>query len=161
MEQDMARKPGDSTYMEWISTWRRWKSSWCESRDTVVSFTVKAIVKGGNYTPNDHANFVDILKERIGHSRIEKDSTITISTECPTPSTISCDNLKLDEFGILTYKLSFFSRREILQIVKCIEIVGNGVIHDGGRILSIGYNTGKDTSLKSLPYRDDPVWNFV
>ena len=157
----MEGKSYDSVYSDWVHTWRKWKHAWCESGDPVVQFCIQAITRDRSYTPEDHAEFTGALCETVGLSRMNRDSTITVSTRSNVLSTIS-STLRVDEFGIVTFKLSLFTRSDILRVVLCLENLGYGVIHDGGRVSSRDYTQSQDpSSQKRMPVRDDPVWKYV
>lgn len=156
----MEGKSCDSVYADWVSTWRKWKHAWCESRDPVVQFCIRAITRDRIYTPENHAELTEELCRSVGSSRMGRDSTIIVSTRSNVLSTIS-STLRVDEFGIITFKLSLFPRKDILRVVLCLENLGYGVIHDGGRVFSREYNDSQDPSQKRMPLRDDPVWRYV
>ncbi len=156
----MEGKSYDGVYTDWVHTWRKWKNAWCESGDPVVQFCIQVITRDRKYTPENHAEFTRALGETVGLSRVNRDSTITVSTGLNVLSTIS-STLRVDEFGIVTFKLSLFPRRDILRVVLCLENLGYGVIHDGGRVFSRDYIDSQDSSQKRMPLRDDPVWRYV
>jgi len=150
-------------YVEWLSKWSQWKFQWTESTEVVVHFQIKAIVKN-KYLPDDYANFVHLLSDRVAPSRIGRDAVITINTKySPVPAEITCGNLARDEFGIVTFDISFLARQDILRVAKCLEDLGNGVIHDGGSIISNNYNidANERNVKRKMPHRNDPVWMFI
>ena len=69
----------------------------------------------------------------------------------------------LDCFGIISYKLHDFKRFDILRVVKAMESVGFGVVHNGGIICSEKESIGEpsDRFLSKLPHREDPIWFLV
>ena len=69
----------------------------------------------------------------------------------------------LDSFGIISYKLQDFKRVNILRVVRAMESLGFGVLHNGGLICSDSDSAGEpsDRFLSKLPHREDPVWFFV
>lgn len=69
----------------------------------------------------------------------------------------------LDCFGMISYKLHDFKRVNILRVVRAMESVGFGVLHNGGLICSDAESTGQssDRYLSKLPHREDPVWLLV
>lgn len=70
----------------------------------------------------------------------------------------------LDSFGIISYRLCDFRRVNILRVVRAMESVGFGVLHNGGIVCSEEESTGQPSSdrvYSKLPHRDDPVWLFV
>ena len=154
---------GDSEYIEWLAKWNKWKFSWCDSTDVIVHFQIKAMGKN-KYSPSNHADFTQALCNSIGPSRIGRDSTITITTTySPVPAEITCDNLTRDEFGIVTFDISFLARQDILRVALCLEELGHGVIHDGGLVFSNKYNMDETERVvkRKMPHRNDPVWKFI
>jgi len=69
----------------------------------------------------------------------------------------------LDSFGIISYKLHDFKRVDILRVVRAMESVGFGVLHNGGIICSEKESVGEpsDSFLNKLPHREDPIWFLV
>lgn len=69
----------------------------------------------------------------------------------------------LDSFGMISYKLHDFKRVDILRVVKAMESVGFGVLHNGGIVCSEEESVGEpsDRFSSKLPHREDPVWFFV
>ena len=154
---------GDSEYIGWLNKWNKWKFEWCESTEVIVHFQIKAIVKG-KYTPEKHSYFTQLLSGSIGPSRMGRDSTITINTAySPVSAEITCGNLSRDEFGIVTFDISFLARQDILRVALCLEELGHGVIHDGGAISSKGCvidDTERGIKRK-MPHQSDPIWKFI
>jgi len=153
----------DAEYIEWLSKWNKWKFEWCDSDEVVVHFQIKAIVKH-KYSPEKHADFTEALSREIGPSRIGRDSTITINTKySPVPAEITCEKLSTDEFGIVTFDISFLARKDILRVAKCLESLGHAVIHNGGIISSSGYNVEENSRVikRKMPHISDPVWKFI
>ena len=69
----------------------------------------------------------------------------------------------LDSFGIISYKLHDFKRVDILRVVKAMESVGFGVLHNGGIVCSEKESAGQpsDRFFSKLPHREDPIWFLV
>lgn len=69
----------------------------------------------------------------------------------------------LDPFGVISYKLLDFKRVNILRVVRAMESVGFGVLHNGGLICSDSASVGEpsDRFMSKLPHREDPVWFLV
>lgn len=69
----------------------------------------------------------------------------------------------LDAFGVISYKLHDFKRVNILKVVRAMESMGFGVLHNGGLICSDSASVGEpsDRFLSKLPHREDPVWYLV
>ena len=69
----------------------------------------------------------------------------------------------LDSFGVISYKLDDFKRVNILRLVRAMESLGFGVLHNGGLICSDAESIGEpsDRFLSKLPHREDPVWLLV
>lgn len=69
----------------------------------------------------------------------------------------------LDSFGIISYELHDFTRGNILRVVRAMESLGFGVLHNGGLVCSEKDSTGESSErfLSKLPHRDDPVWFFA
>ena len=69
----------------------------------------------------------------------------------------------LDSFGIISYELRDFQRCDVLRVVRAMESVGFGVLHNGGLVHSSSDSTGgpSDRYLSKLPHREDPVWLLV
>lgn len=69
----------------------------------------------------------------------------------------------LDSFGMISYKLHDFTRVNILRVIRAMESVGFGVLHNGGIVCSEKESTGvsSDTFSSKLPHRDDPIWFFA
>ena len=151
--------PNDEIYFDWMSKWRLWKKAWCECDEPVVNFYVKFIVKGCKYTPNDHADLAAEVGKFIGTSRVDKGGIIEVHNKSVVRPTIS-KFTGSDRLGIMSLKLSFFSRPEILRIVLALERLGHGVLHDHGRVVSTCY-VNVDENPRKLPVRDDPVWSIV
>lgn len=150
-------------YVEWMSKWSQWRSEWVESTEVIVHFQIKAIVKN-KYSPTNHADFAHLLSSRVAPSRVCRDSTITIHTKySPVAAEITCGNLTRDEFGIVTFDISFLARQDILRVAKCLEDLGHGVIHDGGIISSSDYNVEENPRVikRKMPHHDDPIWAFI
>lgn len=156
----------DEIYVGWISKWRLWKKAWCESDESVVQFYLKFIGKGGKYSPADHADFAASVAKLVGPSKVDKRGVIEVrngAVVTPTIYVIGSDeanNACQDRLGIVTLKLSFFCRRDILKIALILEILGHGVLHDNGRVVSLPY-PNEDKGPRKMPYRDDPVWFLV
>lgn len=144
----------DELYVDWMSKWRLWKKAWCENEEPVVDFYMKFICKNGIFRPTDHAD----LATGIGSSRIDKSGVIHVSNGAVVLPTISVANE--DRLGIVTLRLSFFSRPEILKIAVVLEKLGHGVLHDNGRVISNSY-PNDDKSPRKMPFRDDPVWAII
>ena len=152
----------DELYVDWISKWRLWKKAWCYNDEQVVDFFMKFICKGRIYSPEDHGDLASIVCREIGSSRVDKDGVIHVSNGAVVLPTISVvpDSVKQDRLGIVTLRLSFFSRPEILTIAAVLEKLGHGVFHDNGRVISTCY-PNDDRSPRKMPYRDDPVWSII
>lgn len=162
-------EPGfnDEMYVDWMSKWRLWKKAWCESDESVVQFYLKFIGKGGKYSPSDHADFAASVVELVAPSTVDKRGVIEVRNGAVVKPTIICvtgsgvnNRVCQDRLGIVTLKLSFFSRREILKIALILEILGHGVLHDNGRVVSLSY-PNDDRGPRKMPFRDDPVWSVV
>ncbi|CAM9203883.1 unnamed protein product [Pylaiella littoralis] len=69
----------------------------------------------------------------------------------------------LDSFGMISYKLLDFKRSDILRVVRAMESVGFGVLHNGGLVCSDIERTGEasDRYCSRLPHREDPVWLYT
>lgn len=156
--------PNDELYVDWITKWRLWKKAWCESDDPVVQFYVQLISKDGVYTATHHAELADGLAKSIGPPTIDQNGVIEIrngAVVLPTIyTTTNAINRCQDRLGIVTLKLSFFSRPEILKVVLVLEDIGHGVLHDNGRVVSSRYANSIETPRK-MPWRDDPVWAII
>ncbi|CAM9256311.1 unnamed protein product, partial [Sphacelaria rigidula] len=156
----------DEIYVEWMSKWRLWKKAWCESDESVVQFYLKFIGKQGKYSPADHADFSASVVRFLGPSRIDKKGVIEVGNGAvvrPTISVIesgSTNTVYQDRLGIVTLKLSFFSRKDILKIALALEMLGHGVLHDNGRVVSSSY-ANEEKPPRKMPFRDDPVWSIV
>jgi len=152
----------DSGYIEWLGKWENLHFNWCVSDEVVVQFIIRAIIKK-KYTPDKHADFARAISESIGTTRICKDSTITVCTKySPVSASITCDGLKADEFGIVTFTINFLSRPDILRVCICLEELGHGVIHNGGIVSSNGYNPPDTRDAKrKMPHRCDPIWSHI
>ena len=147
----------EEIYVDWVFKWRLWKKAWCESDEPVVEFYMQFVCKGGTYNPTDLADLASAIA-RIGPSSIGKSGVIEVRNGAVVLPTISANSE--DRLGIVTLKLSFFSRREILTIALILENLGHGVLHDNGRVISSCYpNFAK--SPRKMPCRDDPVWAIV
>jgi len=154
---------GDEVYEGWIDKWRRWKYMWCESKEPVVNFYVRFLCKDGDYNPEHHACLASKLSDVLGTSRIKKDGLMYITTPQVgvdiTIRIIKYNGKYVDRFGIVTFDLSLFLRRDILVLVKTLEYLGHGVIHNGGHIISTDYEVSFKPS--KMPCHDDPVWEFI
>lgn len=150
----------DEVYVDWISKWRLWKKAWCESDEPVVEFYMKFICKQRTYNPTDHADFTSEISRSIGSSRVDKSGVIQVSNGAVVLPTIYTVNQ--DRLGIVTLRLSFFSRPEILTIAVVLEKLGHGVLHDDGRVTSSSNSySNDDKSPRKMPFRDDPVWAII
>lgn len=69
----------------------------------------------------------------------------------------------LDSFGMISFNLHDFKRVDILRVVKAMESVGFGVLHNGGIICSEKESSGEpsDRFFSKLPHREDPIWFLV
>lgn len=149
----------DELYVDWMSKWRMWKKAWCENDEPVVDFYVKFICKGGIFRPTDHADFASEVCI-VGSSRIDKSGVIQVSNGAVVLPTITVT--PTTSFGIVTLRLSFFSRPEILTIAVVLEKLGHGVLHDNGRVVSNSTSyPNDDKSPRKMPFRDDPVWAII
>ena len=117
------------------------------------------LCKGGTYNPTDHADLASAIgSSQLGPSRIDKSGVIEVRNGAVVLPTLAANSE--DRLGIVTLKLSFFSRREILTIALILENLSHGVLHDNGRVISTCYpNYAK--SPRKMPCRDDPVWAIV
>ena len=149
----------EEVYADWVFKWRLWRKSWCESNEPVVEFYLQFVCKRGTYNPTDLADLASAIgSSGVGPSRIDKSGVIEVRNGAVVLPTISANGE--DRLGIVTLKLSFFSRREILTIALILENLGHGVLHDNGRVVSTCYsNCAK--SPRKMPCRDDPVWAIV
>jgi len=151
----------DELYVDWMSKWRLWKKAWCENDEPVVDFYVKFICKGGIFRPTDHADLASEICTSIGSSRIDKSGVIQVSNGAVVLPTIT-PTTNQDRLGIVTLRLSFFSRPEILRIAIVLEKLGHGVLHDNGRVTSNPTSyPNDDLSPRKMPFRDDPVWAII
>lgn len=150
----------DELYVDWISKWRLWKNAWCENSEPVVEFYLKFVCKRGSYNPTDHANLAADVSRSIGSSRVDKSGIMEVSNGAVVLPKISLLSKSPDRLGIVTLKLSFFSRPEILKIAVVLENLGHGVLHDNGRVISKNY-PNVDRSPRKMPCRDDPVWAII
>ena len=149
----------DELYVDWMSKWRLWKKAWCENDEPVVDFYIKFICKGGIFKPTDHADLASEVGHAIASSRIDKSGVLQVNNGAvvlPTISVIPTTN----RLGIVTLRLSFLSRPEILKIAVVLEKLGHGVLHDNGRVISTSY-PNDDKSPRKMPFRDDPVWAII
>ena len=151
----------DELYVDWMSKWRLWKKAWCDNDDPVVDFYIKFICKGGIFRPTHHADLASEIDHAIASSRIDKSGVIHVSNGAVVLPTISViPTTHQDRLGIVTLRLSFFSRPEILKIAVVLERLGHGVLHDNGRVISTSY-PNDDKSPRKMPFRDDPVWAII
>lgn len=156
----------DDIYVDWMSKWRLWKKAWCESDESVVQFYIKFIGNGGKYSPADHADFAASVIRFIGPSRVDKKGVIEVGNGAVVRPTISVigpaarNTVCQDRLGIVTLELSFFSRKDVLKVALILEMLGHGVLHDNGRVVSSSYLNEEKTPRK-MPFRDDPVWSIV
>jgi hypothetical protein len=69
----------------------------------------------------------------------------------------------LNCFGIISYELHDFKRVDILRVVKAMESIGFGVLHNGGIVYSEKESCGEPSErfLSKLPHREDPVWFYA
>ncbi len=69
----------------------------------------------------------------------------------------------LDSFGVISYNLLDFRRVNVLRVVRAMECMGFGVLHNGGLICSDADSVGEasDRHFSKLPHRDDPIWYLV
>lgn len=149
----MPSSHNDRVYADWMSKWRLWKHAWCESDEPVVEFYLQFISKERVYGPVLHAEFAS----RVGASSIDKKTgVIEVRNGAVVLPTIS--KVYEDQFGVVTLKLSFFSRREILSMALVLENLGHGVLHDGGIIVG---SSVKTMNPRKMPCRDDPVWLII
>ena len=163
----MEEKNGDEIYHDWLAKWRKWKHAWCNSDELLVGFSIRAIAKNRTYSENDHANLAQELRKFTGSKvSINKcaeiecyvspsvTSVLTVTTQGKRPG---CDRL-----GVVTFRLSFFTRRNILKVALALEFLGHGVIHDNGRVVSNEYDNSCSENLQQkMPYRDDPIWAIL
>ena len=156
----------DEVYTDWMIKWRLWKNAWLDCDEQMVEFFIKFISKGREYTPNDHGDLAGSISDCINTCKIDKEGVIEICnyyTVKPTISIIFEDNTKkyyTDRFGVVSLKLSFFTRRDILKVALILETLGHGVLHDDGRIVSCRY-ANDSKSPRKMPARDDPVWLII
>lgn len=159
----MDTSSGDEVYEGWIDKWRRWKHVWCESKEPVVNFYVRFLCKDGHYDPEQHACLASQLSVVLGNARIKRDGLMYIATDSIGDDIIikiiKCNGKDVDKFGVVTFNLSMFIRKDILVLVRTLEYMGHGVIHNGGQIVSSDYEVSFKPS--KMPCRDDPVWELV
>ena len=155
----MEAASNDELYVDWMSKWRLWKRAWCESDEPVVQFYIKFISKGGTYNPVAHADLAAGVSRSIGPSKIDRNGIIEVRNGAVVLPTIST-SVGQDRLGIVTLKLSFFSRPEILKVALVLEDLGHGVVHDNGRVVSSLYHNDERTPRK-MPWRDDPTWSII
>lgn len=155
----MEATANDELYVDWMSKWRLWKRAWCESDEQVVQFYLKFISKGRKYNPVDHADLAAGVSKAIGPSNIDKNGTIEVRNGAVVLPTIST-TIGQDRFGIVTLKLCFFSRPEILKVALVLEDLGHGVVHDNGRVVSSMY-PNDESGPRKMPWRDDPTWSII
>lgn len=148
----------EEVYVDWVLKWRLWRKAWCESDEPVVEFYMQFVCKGGVYKPEDHGDLASAIGSSIGPCRVDKSGVIEVRNGAVVLPTLAANSE--DRLGIVTLKLSFFSRREILTIALILENLSHGVLHDNGRVISTCYpNYAK--SPRKMPCRDDPVWAIV
>ena len=147
-------------YSDWISKWRNWQYAWCEDTEPVVDFEMRIIVKNKELSLNDMGEISSGISNSIGRARLNKAGEILIRT------TSSCEPMLTvkkcadkDEFGIVTLRLSLFSRVNILKTALILEKLGHGVIH--GDVFHDDKKSIKYIRKNVMPLRDDPVWDTV
>lgn len=159
----------DTTYTGWLGRWRKWKYMWTESTEVVIQFDIKFICRQKRVPDDFYGDLSSHITDRIGNNRIHKNGIIRIHTPYMNPSFSDLEIVKTpngkqnDEFGIVTIRLDMIARKDILKIVRILEDMGHGVIHNGGIIVSSTVKDYNTTSIKNkLPHRDDdPVWDYV
>lgn len=159
----MNTRTNDEVYVDWMTKWRMWKNAWVDCEEQIVDFFIKFISKNKQYSPIDHAEFASHLNDYIATCKVDKSGNIEIhnqSTVLPQIELLSPSSSDQDRFGIVSLKLGFFTRRDILKVTLILESLGHGVIHDDGRIVSRDYSNDS-MSPRRMPCRDDPVWNIV
>lgn len=157
---DLFFDKGD-VYQDWITKWRKWKYSWCHDTDPLHEFYIRFICKRrGKYTPQDHAAFASALSDKmnIKSSTVDRDGRITLRTGSAIEKGVQM--LDQDNFSIVTIKLDFCTRCDVLLVALILESLGHGVIHDQGRVVSID-SSGDEQSPRMMPVRDDPIWNII
>ncbi len=153
----------DEVYRKWIINWRRWKNYWCNDTEPVVLFHLRFICKNKTFTGYEYAEMSSFFND-IGKTNIDRKGIININSKLLSNHFFSIELVKhddkyIDRFGIVTFKLHMFTRKHILTIVKIIEQLGYGVIHNNGIIVSSEYEINYTPS--KLPDRDDPVYNYI
>jgi len=160
----------DATYTGWLNRWRKWKYLWLESTEPVVQFDIRFICREKKLSEEFYGDLSSYMSDRMDKSRIQKNGTIRVHTPYMTPAFSELEILKIpngekiDGLGIVTIRLNMFSRKDILVIVKIIEDMGHGVIHNGGIVFSSVINEHiQESSVKNkLPHRDeDPIWDYI
>jgi len=143
---------------------------WTESTEVVVQFDIKFICRQKRISDDFYSDLSSHISSRIGKNSINKEGVIKINTPYMNPSFSELEIVntpsggKSDDFGIVMLRLNMFARKHILTIVKILEDMGHGVIHNGGIIVS---SVAKDYTPKTLiknklPHRDDdPIWDYI
>ena len=153
----------EEVYGKWIINWRKWKKYWCDDYEPVVLFHIKFICKNKTFTFNEYAEMSSFFN-CIGKTSIDRKGIININSKVLSNHFFSVELVKhneeyMDNFGIVTFKLHMFTRKQILTIVKIIEQLGYGVIHNNGIVVSCEYEINCNSSR--LPYRDDPIYDCI
>ena len=164
----MEENNGDEIYHDWLAKWRKWKHAWCNSDELLVAFSVRAIAKNRTYSEDDHADLANQICKFTGskvsinkaaeilcHVSPSVTSVLTVTT--PGKRRPACDRL-----GVVTFQLSFFTRKNILKVALALEFLGHGVIHDNGRVVSNEYDNSCSANIQQkMPHRDDPIWAMM
>ena len=160
----MKTRNEDEVYTDWIIKWRLWKNACVDCDEQVSEFFIKFISNGRNYLPNDHADFAASISNAICRCKIDKEGIIEVFDQSSIRPSISVlfqpKGCYTDRFGIVSIKLSFFKRKDILKVALILENLGHGVVHDDGRIVSTLYANDSKHPQK-MPSRDDPIWLIV
>ena len=179
-------------YESWMKTWRTWHHKWIHSEEHITCFVLNAIPPNRKYSTNTHhllslaigdacdsetsinyrektihvpdgSSMRPFIEFRNKKSRDNYPFTISQDVEFEESKTSYTSVDILDKFGIISYNLMDFKRVNILKIVKAMESLGFGVVHNGGIIKSIGASScvPSDRFHIRLPYTDDPVWDHI
>ena len=158
----MESKTGDEVYGNWMDNWRKWKFSWCESNEPLITFYIRFICKNGQYTDDEYADLAEFIGTSIGKTSIDRDGVINIHSNnigsVVSLKIIKHDGKYIDKFGIVTLKLNMFLRKYIIILSKTLEFMGYGVIHNSGQIVSNDYSS--NFMPCKMPSRDDPIWGI-